>query len=173
MSTLEIVLLLVALLRLAELVYAQRNARALRARGAVEYGRNHYPLIVALHAAWLVSLAILVPWRMPPDWSWLGLFVALQASRIWIIASLGPHWTTRIIVLPGAALVRRGPYRWLNHPNYIVVAAEIAVLPLAFGAWQIALVFSVLNAAMLTWRIRVENGALGGGVSPNGEFQPR
>ncbi len=172
MSVLAVVLALVAAQRLAELAYAQRNTRALRARGAVEYGRNHYPLIVALHAAWLVSLLAFVPWRTPPDWGWLGLFIALQAARFWIVASLGPRWTTRIVVMPGAALVGRGPYRWLNHPNYVVVAGEIAVLPLAFGAWQIALVFSVLNAAMLTWRIRVEDQALSG-APPNGEFQPR
>jgi methyltransferase len=160
MSALGIVLILVALQRLGELVYAARNTRALMALGAVEYGRSHYPLIVLLHAAWLISLFVFVPWRTPIDWYWLSLFILLQAARIWVVASLGPHWTTRIVVLPGAPLVRRGPYRWLKHPNYCVVAAEIAVLPLAFGAWQIALIFSVLNAAMLAWRLHVEAEAL-------------
>src|SRR5579862_9090960 len=151
MSVLGIVLVLVVIQRLGELVYAARNTRALLARGAIEYGRNHYPLIVALHAAWLGSLAIFVPWHAAPNWYWLALFAVLQAARIWVVASLGPHWTTRIIVLPGAKLVTRGPYRWISHPNYIVVAAEIAVLPLAFDAWPIALVFTLLNAAMLAW----------------------
>lgn len=160
MSVFGIVLVLVVIQRLGELIYAARNTRALLARGAVEYGRNHYPLIVALHAAWLVSLAIFVPWHTAPNWYWLALFAVLQVARVWVVASLGPHWTTRIIVLPGAKLVKRGPYRWISHPNYVVVAAEIAVLPLAFGAWPIALVFTLLNAAILAWRIRVESGAL-------------
>ena len=160
MSALGIVLILVALQRLGELVYAARNTRALLSRGAVEYGSGHYPLIVLLHAAWLISLFVFVPWRTPINWYWLSLFILLQAARIWVVASLGPHWTTRIVVLPGAPLVRRGPYRWLKHPNYCVVAAEIVVLPLAFGAWQIALIFSVLNAAMLAWRLHVEAEAL-------------
>ena len=161
MSVLAIVLALVVVQRLGELVYAARNTRALKARGAIEYGARHYPLIVALHAAWLLSLAMFVPWQTAPNWYWLGLLVLLQAARIWVVASLGPHWTTRVIVLPGSPLVRRGPYRWISHPNYCVVAAEIAVLPLAFGAWRIALVFTLLNAAILAWRIRVEAGALG------------
>jgi methyltransferase len=161
MSIFDIVLVLVVLQRLGELAYAARNTRVLLARGAVEYGAGHYPLIVALHAAWLAALLVFVPWHAAPNWYWLGLFVALQAARIWVVASLGPRWTTRIIVMRDAPLVRRGPYRWLRHPNYLVVAAEIAVLPLAFGAWQIALVFTLLNAAMLAWRIHVEAEALG------------
>lgn len=173
MSWLGAVLLLVAAQRLAELLYAARNTRLLKARGAVEYGRQHYPAIVALHAAWLVSLLLWVPWHTPPAIGWLALFILLQAARLWVVTSLGDRWTTRIIVLPGAPLVRRGPYRWLRHPNYLVVAAEIAVLPLAFGAWRIALVFSLLNAAMLAWRIRAEERALGTSLCPSGEWQPR
>lgn len=161
MSILGIVLTLVVLQRLGELTYAARNTRALIARGAVEYGAGHYPLIVALHAAWLASLGVFVPWRTQPNWYWLGLFIALQAARLWIVASLGPRWTTRVIVPPGTPLVRRGPYRWVKHPNYCVVAVEIAVLPLAFGAWEIAVIFSAINAALLSWRIHVEAGALG------------
>jgi methyltransferase len=155
-----IVIALVVLLRLAELVYAGRNTARLLAQGGVEHGRRHYPLIVALHAGWLAALALLVPPDTPGQWPWLALFAALQAARVWVIASLGPYWTTRVITLPGAPLVRRGPYRFLRHPNYCVVAAEIAVLPLAFGAWQIALAFSVLNALVLAHRIRVEQAAL-------------
>jgi len=161
MSWLGIVLTLVALQRLGELLYAARNTRALRARGAAEFGANHYPLIVAMHLAWLLSLLIFVPWRSPPVWPWLGLYAGLQALRLWVIASLGRHWTTRVIVLPGAPLVRRGPYRWLHHPNYLVVAGEIAVLPLAFGGWAIALVFTGLNTMLTGWRIHVEEAALG------------
>ena len=89
------------------------------------------------------------------------MFVLIELARIWVLASLGPRWTTRIIVLPNAPLVRRGPYRWVNHPNYLVVIAEIAALPLVFSLWQVALIFSLLNAAMLTVRIRQENRALG------------
>jgi methyltransferase len=96
----------------------------------------------------------------PIDGFWLGLFVLIEIGRIWVLASLGSRWTTRIIVLPDAPLVRRGPYRWLNHPNYVVVVAEIAVLPLAFGLWRLALIFSVLNAILLSVRIRAENRAL-------------
>jgi methyltransferase len=161
MSVLGIVVALVGLQRLSELVYAARNTRALRAAGAAEFGANHYPLIVTLHLAWLFSLLIFVPWHTSPIWPWLGLYVGLQGARLWVIASLGRYWTTRIIVAPGAPLVRHGPYRWLHHPNYLVVACEIAVLPLAFGSWPIALVFTVLNAMLSGWRIRVEAAALG------------
>ncbi|MEQ8806939.1 MAG: isoprenylcysteine carboxylmethyltransferase family protein [Rhodospirillales bacterium] len=160
MPVLWIVIALVALLRLAELVHAGRNTARLIARGGIEHGRGHYPVIVALHAGWLAALAIVVPPDTPVHWPWLALFAALQAARVWVIASLGPYWTTRVITLPDAPLVRRGPYRLLRHPNYLVVAAEIAVLPLAFGAWWIALAFSVLNALVLTHRIRVEQAAL-------------
>ena len=161
MTALGIVLALVALQRIGELVYAARNTQALKAHGAIEFGAGHYPLIVALHALWLGALVVFVPWHQAPNWYWLGVFIALQAARLWVVASLGPRWTTRIIVPSGAPLVLRGPYRWIRHPNYLVVALEIAALPLAFGAWQIAAVFSALNAVMLTWRIQVENAALG------------
>jgi len=161
-SLFHLVLGLVVLQRLAELALAQRNTRRLLAKGATEVGRRHYPLIVALHAGWLVALAIAVPADARVFWPLLGLFLALQAARIWIISSLGSYWTTRIITLPGAPLVRRGPYRWLRHPNYLVVALEIAVLPLAFGAVWIAIIFSVLNTALLWHRIRVEVAALAG-----------
>ena len=154
-----IVLALVTLQRLGELVLAGRNTRALRLRGAVEIGAAHYPLIVALHAAWLAGLWGLA-WNRPVNLAWLGVFIALQLMRVWVIASLGARWTTRIIMLPGEALVRRGPYRFVSHPNYMVVAAEMAVLPLTFGLGVYALVFSLLNAAVLYLRIRTENQAL-------------
>ena len=160
MSVLWIVLILVAVQRLAELVYARRNTRRLLAEGAYESGAGHYPLLVGLHALWLVSLALFVPADRAPDWALLAVFVVLQGLRVWVLASLGRFWTARVITLPGAPLVRRGPYRWFRHPNYLVVAGEILVLPLAFGAWEIAVIFSLANAAILTLRVRCEERAL-------------
>lgn len=154
------ILALVALQRLIEVLYAERNTRALLARGAVEIGRAHYPLIVALHAAWLLAMALALPPNASISWPFLAAFVLLQAARVWVIATLGPYWTTRIVTLPDAPLVRRGPYRMVRHPNYLVVAGEIAVLPLAFGEVWVAVIFSVLNAAVLFIRIRAEDGAL-------------
>ena len=155
-----VVLALVTLQRLAELWLSNRNTRRLLARRAHEAGASHYPLIVAVHALWLATLWWLAPGR-PIDGFWLAMFVLLELARIWVVASLGNRWTTRIIILPGEPLVRRGPYRLVNHPNYLVVVGEIAVLPLVFGLWQVALIFSLLNAAVLTVRIRGENRALG------------
>lgn len=151
---------LVVLQRLIELIYAERNTRALLAHGAVEVGRSHYPLIVALHALWLVAIVVMLPAGVTITWIALALFVLLQIGRIWVIATLGPYWTTRIITVPGAPLVRSGPYRFIRHPNYAVVAGEIAILPLVFGEIAVALVFSVLNAGLLFWRIREEDAAL-------------
>ena len=159
MTLAVIVLALVTLERGAELVWAQRNTRRLLARGAREEGARHYPLIVALHAAWLAGLWLLA-WNRAVSIPWLAVFVVLQAGRLWVLATLGERWTTRIIVLPGESLVRRGPYRWLRHPNYVVVAGEIVALPLAFGLYPYALAFSVLNAAVLYLRIRAEEQAL-------------
>ena len=155
-----IILALVTLQRLGELLLSNRNTRRLLAKGATEHSPAHYPLIVVLHLLWLAALWWLAPTR-PVDTFWLAFFVAIEIFRIWVLATLGPRWTTRIIVLPGAPLVRRGPYRFVNHPNYLVVVLEIAVLPLVFGLWQVAIVFSLLNAAVLSIRIRAENRALG------------
>lgn len=161
MSVLWLVLLLVAVQRTVELLYARRNERRLLAIGGVEAGASHYPLVVLLHAAWLVAMAVSIPPQTPPNWWLIGIFALLQAARVWVIASLGPYWTTRVVTVPGTTLVRRGPYRFVRHPNYAIVAAEIAVLPLAFGAVAIAVAFTLLNAALLAWRIRVEDRALG------------
>jgi len=158
--TIYIILALVVLQRMVEIVYAQRNTRALLARGAVEIGRGHYPLIVLLHAAWLTAIVLLLPQDAAIHWIPMAAFVLLQLARVWVIATLGPYWTTRIITLPDAPLVRSGPYRFVRHPNYLVVAGEILALPLAFGETGVALVFSALNAAILAWRIREENAAL-------------
>jgi methyltransferase len=159
--TLSIVILaLVTLQRLGELWLSNRNTSRLLAGGAREYGRSHYPLIVAVHALWLAALWRFAPGR-PVEGFWLALYILLQIARIWVLATLGPRWTTRIVVLPDAPLVLKGPYRFVNHPNYLVVIGEIAVLPLVFGLWQLALIFTLLNAAVLAIRIREENRALG------------
>jgi methyltransferase len=151
---------LVALERLAELVHARRNTAALLREGAYEIGRAQYSLIVLLHAAWLVTVYIAAASDLPPVWFWIALFGLLQIARYWIIATLGRYWTTRIIAVPNAPLVAGGPYRFLRHPNYAVVIAEIAILPLAFREYGVALVFSLLNAGLLWWRVRLENAAL-------------
>jgi len=160
-SWLALILGLVILERIVELCWAARNTRHLRARGAIEWGAAHYPLIVLLHAFWLIAIFACAPPNIAPVWTWLAIFAALQLARLWVIASLGPYWTTRIISLPDAPLVRRGPYRFLKHPNYAVVIGEIAVLPLVFAEPLVALFFTLLNLALLAWRVRVENAALG------------
>jgi methyltransferase len=159
-SLVRLILLAVTLQRLGELWLSRRNTQRLLADGAVEIGPGHYPLLVALHTAWLASLWLLVPGDARIVWPALAAFLLLQGGRLWVLSHLGRFWTTRIISLPGAPLVATGPYRWCRHPNYVVVAGEIALLPLAFGSWRIALVFSLLNAALLAWRIRIEEGAL-------------
>ena len=155
---------LVALQRLLELRLSRRHERILRSRGAVERGRGHYPLMVGLHVLWLLSTLVEGSLRgdgLPAYWPIpLALFLLVQPLRYWAIFSLGENWNTRILVIPGAKLVTHGPYRYFPHPNYVVVAVEIATLPLIFGAWVTALVFSILNAALLFVRIREENRAL-------------
>jgi len=146
--------------RLAELWWARRNEALLLAAGGVEYGRAHFPLMVLLHAAWLVGLYVFGLGR-PVVVPFIELFVLLQIARFWVLRTLGQRWTVRIIVVPGERLRREGPYRWMRHPNYAVVAGEIAVVPLALGLPIYALVFSILNAAVLALRIRAENAALG------------
>ncbi len=158
-----VILALVTIQRLGELAIAANNTAYLRSRGAIEIGRAHYPAMVALHAAWLVSLWLTAGNR-PVNLALLSIFVVLQGLRIWVLATLGRRWTTRIIVLPGAPLVSGGPFRLLRHPNYCVVIGEIAVLPLVFGLTAIAITFSLLNAAMLWVRIRSESQALYGEI---------
>ena len=162
MTLAGLILGLVTLQRLGELALSKRNTDRLRAQGAHEVAAGHYPLIVALHAAWLAGLWYLVVYRDADavSWVWLGVFAVLQLLRVWVIATLGPRWTTRIIVLPGAPLVASGPYRFVSHPNYCVVAAEILVLPLVFGLLWYAVAFSMLNAVALWIRIRAEAAAL-------------
>jgi methyltransferase len=153
-------LALVALQRLVELVHAWTNTARLRRRGAAEADAAAYPFYVLLHASWLASLAVFVPAATPPEWPLIVVFALLQLGRIWVIVSLGAYWTTRIINLPDAPLVRTGPYRYCRHPNYLLVVAEIAVLPLAFGAVVIAATFSVLNLMLIARRVRIEERVL-------------
>ena len=150
----------VAVQRFAELLHAARNTRHLLAKGGIESGATHYPLFIALHAGWLIALVIFLPRNSPPVWWLVAVFFILQGVRVWAMASLGSRWTTRIITLPDAPRVRRGPYRFIAHPNYVVVVGEIAILPLALGEPWVALVFSLLNAALLSVRIRAEEAAL-------------
>lgn len=145
--------------RLAELWWARQNQRRLLAAGAVEYGKAHLPLIVLLHAAWLLGLWILA-YDRPVDPFFAVLIAVLQIARFWVLVSLGRRWTIGIFVVPGERLVGRGPYRFLRHPNYAIVCGEIAAVPLALGLPLYALVFSVLNAMALAIRIPGENAAL-------------
>jgi methyltransferase len=160
MRSAYLIVLLVALQRSVEAMYGSRNARALLRRGGVEVGRRHYPLVVLLHTTWLITMALGIgpETRIRPVL--LALFAVMQIFRIWVLATLGRFWTTRVITVPGERLVQRGPYRFVRHPNYLVVIAEIALLPLALGQIRTALVFSALNNCLLIWRIRVENAAL-------------
>ena len=155
---------LVATQRLLELALARRNERKARAKGAVERGWGHYPFVVALHSLWLVSTLVeglLRGPEFPAFWPLpLALFLLVQPLRYWAIFSLGESWNTKILVVPGAKLVRRGPYRYLNHPNYVAVVVEILAFPLIFGAWVTAFVFTALNAVLLSVRIREENRVL-------------
>lgn len=146
--------------RLTELAIASRNTRRLKAEGGVEAGARHYPLFIVLHVSWIAAMALFIPLNAPPNMALIGVFLLLQLGRVWVIATLGRYWTTRIITVPDAPLVRQGPYRFVKHPNYLIVAGEIAVLPLAFGDWRIAAIFSLANAALVLHRIRVEEQAL-------------
>ncbi|MEU9007840.1 isoprenylcysteine carboxyl methyltransferase family protein [Streptomyces sp. NPDC059982] len=158
-----LLLALVALERLAELAVARRHTAWSLARGAREYGRGHYPAMVALHTALLVGCALEAPYRpfLPVlGWTALGLAVAAQGLRWWCVTTLGPRWNTRVLVVPGLALVAGGPYRWLRHPNYVAVVLEGLALPLVHSAWLTATVFTVLNALLLRVRIACEDRAL-------------
>jgi methyltransferase len=155
----EIILALVTVQRGAELILSRAHTRALMARGAIEVAPGHYPLMVAVHAAWLISLWVFghdQPVNLPA----LLAYLALQGLRIWVMATLGARWTTRIIVLPNAPLVAAGPYRYLRHPNYAVVAGEIAILPLMLHLPGVAALFTALNGVVLFIRIRAEDRAL-------------
>lgn len=155
-----LLLALIGVQRLAELALAQRNTARLIAQGALEHGAGHYPLFVILHGGWLAAMALTSAPAPPLHWPLALGFALLFAARFWVIASLGRYWTTRIITLPGAALVRCGPYRLIRHPNYLVVALEVPLVPLMLGLPGVALAFGVLNLLLLAWRIRTEEAAL-------------
>jgi methyltransferase len=159
MDAAAVLLGFVTIQRLAELAWARRNAARLLASGGIEFGRAHYPLMVAVHAAWLGGMWVLGH-GVAVDPAFVIAYAALQAARLYVLASLGRRWTTRVIVIPGAPLVTRGPYRLVKHPNYWIVAGEVAVVPLALGLPLYAALFSVLNAIVMAVRIRVENAAL-------------
>ncbi|MEM6460675.1 MAG: isoprenylcysteine carboxylmethyltransferase family protein [Pseudomonadota bacterium] len=151
-------LLFIIVQRLSELALAKRNTRRLIERGAVEVGASHYPLMVTLHTCWVLSL-LFFGYANAISWAWLYVFALLQIFRLWILFSLGQRWTTRIIILD-EPLVRSGPFAFLNHPNYLLVVLEIFVAPMVLGLFWVAVMFSILNAAMLTLRISVEERAL-------------
>lgn len=166
-----VLVLLVAVQRLVELAVSKRHERSLRARGAVEAGAGHYPVMVALHTLFLVSCVAevwllgrpFVPWL---GWAALAVLAAAQGLRYWTISTLGERWTTRVLVPPGEPLETGGPFRYLRHPNYLAVALEIAALPLVHAAWLTAVVFSFANALLLRVRIGVEERALAAGGAP-------
>ena len=144
--------------RLSELVIARRNTARLLAEGAHEVGAGHYPVMVALHTAWVAALVVF-GWDQPVNLWWLAAYAVLQGLRVWILATLGRRWTTRIIVT-NTPLVASGPFRVLPHPNYTLVVAEIIVAPMVLGLVWVAVLFTFLNAAMLWHRIRVEDAAI-------------
>ena len=160
MSPLYIVIGFLVVQRAAELVVARRNHRTLLASGAIEVGQRHYPAIVALHTGWLLAILLTVDSESSMSIPLLGIFVLLECGRVWVIVTLGSRWTTRIMVVPGARRIQSGPYRYVNHPNYWIVCGEMAVVPLMFGDWLLALIASVLNLLVLRTRVRVENKAL-------------
>jgi methyltransferase len=153
-----VLLVYVTLQRLVELVIAQRNTRALVARGAYEAGAAHYPVMVAMHATWLLTLWIF-GWNRTLIPAFILPFVLLQIGRCWVLQTLGDRWTTRIIMTPWAAPITAGPFRFVRHPNYVIVACELPCVSLALGLVWHALLFGVLNLMMLWWRIRSENAA--------------
>lgn len=145
--------------RLTELYVSKKNEKWLLAQGAIEYGREHYPYIVALHTLFIVSLIVeyYVTGGHPISYIALSLFILLLAFKYWVLSSLGTYWNTRIYRVPGAIGVKKGPYKIFKHPNYVDVVCEIAIIPLVFHLYYTAIIFSVLNAIMLSVRIRVEN----------------
>lgn len=159
-------IVLIGVERLVELAVSRRNANWSFARGGREFGRGHYPAMVGMHTALLLSCMAEVFFAHRPfipalGWPMVCVVAASTVVRWWCVAALGRHWNPRLIIVPGAELVRRGPYRWIHHPNYTAVAAEVAALPLVHSAWLTAIVFTIANAAVLRVRINAENLALG------------
>jgi methyltransferase len=145
--------------RLSELYIAKGNEKWLRSQGAVEYGKAHYPFIVALHTLFIISMIVehIIRGDSPIDYIFLTLFILLLLFKFWALSSLGKYWNTKIFRVPGAGPVKKGPYKLFKHPNYFIVVCEIAIIPMVFNLYYTAIIFTVLNAVMLTVRIRVEN----------------
>lgn len=159
-------IVLIGLERLVELAVSRRNANWSFARGGREFGQGHYPVMVAMHSALLLSCVAEVAFAHRPfipalGWPMVAVVAASTVVRWWCVATLGKHWNPRLIIVPGAELVRSGPYRWIHHPNYAAVAVEVAALPLVHSAWLTAIVFTIANAVVLRVRITAENLALG------------
>ncbi|GBF26648.1 hypothetical protein MnTg02_01689 [bacterium MnTg02] len=156
----QLAALLILVQRGFEELYAGRNTRRLLAEGAQEAGRDYYPVVAAAHLGWIAALFFLIAPDAPIHWMILGVFLALQVCRYWVIATLGPYWTHRIITLDAAPIVRKGPYRFIRHPNYAVTIAETALLPAAFGAWALAAIMTAIWMAVIVYKIKLEDAAL-------------
>tara|TARA_B100000676_G_C17929783_1_gene760216 strand:+ start:174 stop:668 length:495 start_codon:yes stop_codon:yes gene_type:complete len=154
------IMIFIILQRFAELLYSNYNTKKLLKNGAKEYNSKHYPLFIILHTCWIVSLVLFIDHNDKPKTSLIVLFFILQFLRLWVLLTLGKYWTTRIIYLEGTKLVKKGPYKWLKHPNYIIVFFEILILPLAFNSWIIAIIFTIFNTILLLYRISLENKVL-------------
>jgi methyltransferase len=154
-----IILAFVTVQRLAELVIAKRNTAALLDNGGREIGAGHYPIVVAFHASWLLGLWYFAHGQ-EVSWLLIAVFAVLQAARVWVLTTLGPRWTTRIILMPEKPLIVGGPFKFMKHPNYAVVALEIFVLPMAFGLFWFAIISGAINLCILAGRISVEEQAL-------------
>ncbi|HEX2841646.1 isoprenylcysteine carboxylmethyltransferase family protein [Hyphomicrobium sp.] len=156
----QLAALLVLLQRGAEELYSARNTRALLAEGATEAGASFYPVVATTHLAWIASLFFLIPATATISVTLAVLYLALQGVRYWVIGTLGRYWTHRIITLPGAPIVRQGPYKFIHHPNYAVTIAETLLLPAVFGAWALGLIMTAVWSAVLAYKIRLEDEAL-------------
>ncbi|MDB5139408.1 MAG: Isoprenylcysteine carboxyl methyltransferase family protein [Mucilaginibacter sp.] len=154
-----IFILFFILQRLSELFIARKNEKWLLANGAIQYGQSHYPFMISLHTMFIVSLIVeyILRGGTPISWIFLGLFLVILSFKFWALSSLGKYWNTKIYRIPGVYPVKKGPYKFLKHPNYIEVICEIAIIPLVFHLYYTAIIFTILNAIMLTVRIRVEN----------------
>jgi methyltransferase len=156
----QIAALLVLAQRGLEELHSARNTRRLLSQGAREEGRDYYPVVAVTHLSWIASLFLLIPPDAPVSWPLLALYLLLQVARYWIIGTLGPYWTHRIITLEGAPIVRGGPYAWVRHPNYLVTIAETLLLPLVFGALALGAVMAAVWSAVLYYKIALEDAAL-------------
>jgi methyltransferase len=156
----QLAALLILLQRGLEELYSAHNTKKLLDRGAKESGQSFYPVVAVTHLGWIAGLFFIIPADAPTYWPLIAAYLILQGVRYWVIANLGPYWTHRIITLPGDPLVRRGPYKYLRHPNYVITLIETALLPLAFGAWAFAAIMTAIWAVVLRYKIELEDAAL-------------